>query len=137
MPQNNRPYGITTLMVLGVFGGAFIALTGLLIILDRNDTNLQGEAFNTAGQLAGFGASLILAGLVQLVLALMLGGGSNVVRILFAIGAVFSVAGGLWALVALHGEQQAAGAGSLAYGLIVLFLLFNHRADEYFESANH
>lgn len=136
MPQNNRPYGITMLMILGVIGGAFIAVTGLLIVLDRNDTNLQAEAFHSSSQLAGFGASLILAGLVQLVLALMLGGGSNVVRILFAIGAVLSVAGGIWALVALHSEQQATGAGSLAYGLIVLYLLFNHRAEEYFESVN-
>jgi hypothetical protein len=136
MAQSNRPFGITLLMALGVIGGFFSAVTGIFMILDRNDNDLQQQGFHTANQLVALGGFMILIGLVQLMLALALGGGSNGVRILFAIIAVLNLAGGVWALVALHSEQRAAGAGAAAYAVIVLYLLFNHRAEEFFESAN-
>lgn len=89
--------------------------------------DVPGRERGRNGYIDGFG-------LIQLMLALALGGGSNGVRILYALVAVLNLAGGDWALVALHSEQRAAGAA--AHAVLVLYLLFNHRAEEYFESAS-
>jgi hypothetical protein len=69
-------------------------------------------------------------------LAQSLGAGSQGVRILYAIVATANLAFGVYALFALHGEQQATGAFSATFGALVLYLLFNHRAEEFFESRH-
>ncbi|MFM7062120.1 MAG: hypothetical protein ACKO04_01315 [Actinomycetes bacterium] len=129
-----RPFGITLLMTLGVISGALNVLAGIFVALDRNSASLLKYAFSTPNQLLVMGLFVIALGALQAALALALGGGSNAVRILFAVIAVLNLGAGIWALVALHSEQRAGGAFSACVSLVVLYLLFNHRAEEYFES---
>lgn len=129
-----RPFGITLLMVIGVIQGVLNILAGLFVILDRDDAELQRVARMSEDQLLWFGIGAVAFGALIVLLAQGLGAGSEGVRILFAVIATFNLAVGVWALFALHGEQQASGAGSAIFGGLALYLLFNHRAEEFFES---
>jgi hypothetical protein len=130
-----RPFGITLLVVLGVISGCLTALTGLFVMLDRNDPELVLYSLNTPDQLMWAGLIAIAVGVIKVLLALALGGGSEVVRVLFAIIVAFNLGAGVWAVFATRGEQQLSGAFSAVVAGIVLYLLLNHRAEQYFESA--
>jgi hypothetical protein len=74
----------------------------------------------------------IVLGVIGLFIAMALARGSRVARLLFGIWAVLEFAGGLYALVAYSGEQQASGAWSTAIGIIVLYLLYGSERDREF-----
>ena len=87
----------------------------------------------TVNTITGTGIGFIVIGTIGLFIALALGRGSRIARLLFGIWAVLVFAGGIYNLGALRGEQQIAGAVSAAVGLIVLYLLYGSEKDrEYF-----
>lgn len=129
-----RPWEISLLVIFGYIAGLFSLLTGTLIMLDRNDVVLQELSLNTKGQLVAFGMMLAVVGVAQIFIANMLAGGSEMMRILYAVIAVFNLAGGVWAMIALNSEQQLSGTFTATIALLVLWLLFNHRSAEFFEN---
>lgn len=129
-----RPFGITLIMIYGIIVGLANIGLGILAILDRNDLKLIAESFHSPNQLVAAGIVAIVIGAVQIFLATALGHANNVVRILYAVVASINLALGIWATVALHSEQRVAGIVSMLFSFLILYLLFNHRADEYFES---
>ena len=135
LPQVQRPWEVTLLVVLGYIGGFFNTLTGILIMLDRDDLDFQGISLHTENQLLWFGLSVAVLGLAQILLANLLGKGSQVVRVFYAVIAVLNLAAGVWAMIALHSEQRASGVVAAVVSLIVLWLLFNQKSEEFFESA--
>ncbi|MFM7069508.1 MAG: hypothetical protein ACKOYM_08630 [Actinomycetes bacterium] len=135
MTTSPRPFGITLLMTLGIISGAINVLAGIFVALDRNNAGLQRYSFHTPNQLVAMGLLAMALGAIQVALALALGGGSNGVRIFFAVIAVLNFAAGIWALIALHSEQRIGGAFSASVSMVVLYLLLNHRSEEFFESA--
>ena len=130
-----RPFGITLLVVLGVISGCLTALMGLFVMLDRNDPDLVLYSLNTPDQLMWAGLIAITVGVIKVLLALALGGGSEIVRVLFTIIVALNLGAGVWAVLATRGEQQLSGAFSAVIAGVVLYLLLNQRADAYFESV--
>jgi hypothetical protein len=127
-----RPGGITLIMVLAIIGGIFEILGGIWIIIDRADHRLLNQSNLTENGLLGAGIVAILFGTVWILVALALGRGSRVARLVFGILAVLNLAAGLYALVALHGEQQWSGAFQTAIAIIVLYLLYGSERDREF-----
>ena len=134
--NTRRPAGITLIVILGYLNGIVTMLVGLFAILDRDDADLVRESHLSSDQLLWWGLVAIAFGVITVLLVSALGRGSEIVRILVAILAVMNAALGVYALVAFHGEQQLSGAFSLCFALLVLYLLFNHRADDWFEAQN-
>jgi hypothetical protein len=135
-PTAPRPGGITLLMILGVINGIASIVAGILLVLDKDDakllelTNMSENQHTTAGVVA------IAFGVLAILLALALGGGSNIVRWLFGIVAMFNAAYGVWGLFALHGEQQLSAGFQLVFSVIVLWILFgSQRSEEFFERS--
>lgn len=129
-----RPFGITLLMIYGsLLGLANIAL-GIFAILDRNDVALLGQSFHSNDQLLAAGIVAIVFGSAQLMLAMALGQANNIVRMLYAVVASLNLAAGLWATIALHSEQRTAGLFAVVFSGLVLYFLFNSKADDYFEA---
>lgn len=129
-----RPGGITLLAVLGVVNGLASIGSGLFVMIDSGDQNLQDITNMSSAQLNGAGAGSVIAGVIVLVCALALGGGSSFVRWAYGIITMVNVSFGVWGLFALHGEQQLTAAFSLAFGLIILWILFgSERTDRFFE----
>lgn len=128
----HRPWEVTLLVVLGYISGVFGILTGVLVMLDRQDVTLQDVSLNTEGQLISFGLMVAVVGIAQVLLANWLGKGSQLIRVFYAVVAVFNLAGGIWAMTALTSEQRASGTVTAAMAIVVLWLLFNGRSDEFF-----
>ncbi len=127
-----RPGGITLIMVLAIIGGIFEILGGIWIIIDRADHRLLNHSNLTENGLLGAGIVAILFGTIWILVALALGRGSRGARLVFGILAVLNLASGLYALVALHGEQQWSGAFQTAIAIIVLYLLYGSERDREF-----
>ena len=129
-----RPGGITLLMVLGIINGLAGIGSGLFLIFDSDDQQLQDVANMSSSQLTGTGTGSIIGGVIILACALALGGGSSFVRWAYGIITVVNVSFAMWGLFALHGEQQLTAAFSLAFGLMILWILFgSERTDRFFE----
>jgi hypothetical protein len=130
-----RPIGVTFIGVIGFVMGILHILGGVLIVLDYEDARLVRDSGMTHDQLLATGIVVGLIGIAVVVLSLALMGGSGLARFVFAFFVVLQVAGGLYSLVALSGEQQGAGAVSVVLGLFVLFLLYGTEADREFFSS--
>lgn len=131
--DRHRPFEVTLLVVFGYLGGLLMLVLGFGMLFMRDDVRAVRDAGVSRDFVGVLGVVLIGAGVVKILLTWMLGRGSEVVRVLFAILAVFSLASGLWTMVALHSEHVATGAGQVITGLLVLYLLLNHRSSDWFE----
>jgi len=132
-PHVSRPGGITLLFVLGLIQGVSAIILGLVLVLDKSDENLINESGMTENTLLGTGIGIMIVGAIFVLLSFALRNGNNTVRWLFGIVTMAQVAGGIWGLFALHGEQQLSAASSVTFGLVILWILFgNERTDEFF-----
>ena len=128
-----RPGGITLLVVLGVINGLASIGSGLFLVLDNDDEQLQDAANMSSSLLTSAGVGSLIGGAVILACALALGGGSSFVRWTYGIITVVNVSFGVWGLFALHGEQQLTAALSLVFGMMILWILFgSERTDRFF-----
>jgi hypothetical protein len=135
METVHRPFGISVLVFLGALSGAFGIFNGVLLMLDRDDAALQQYSFTSETQLTFFAIAVIAFGVVQLLLAVALEKGSEIVRILYALVAVLNLGWAVWGVVALHSEQRFGSAIHACVALLVLYLLFNARAEQFFEES--
>lgn len=131
----SRPVGITLLMIYGFIVGVLNIAGGIFVILDRHNVDLIRESLMSPNQLLTAGIVAIIFGAIQVLLAAALGQANNLVRIVYAVVATINLAVGFWAMIALVGEQRAAGVVSVVFSGLVLYFLFNHKADEYFEAG--
>lgn len=131
-----RPFGITVLVALGVVQGVFAILAGLFLVLDRDDARLRDVSTLTEGGLLWIGLFIIALGVITVLLALALGRGSEIVRIFLGVLTALHLGSGLWALVALHGEQRWAAAYSVVISAVILYILFGSERSEAFFEAN-
>lgn len=119
--------------MLGVIQGISEILLGLFVILDRDDLRLLDRSALTEGNLLAIGLFVAALGVVVILLALALGRGSEIVRLLFGAVAAMNVGSSLWATIALHGEQRWAGLYGVVVGLVVLYILYgSERSEEFF-----
>jgi hypothetical protein len=132
-PHVSRPGGVTLLVVLGLIQGIGALIFGLVVVLDKSDETVLNESGMTENTLLATGIGIMLFGVVIVLLALALRNGSNIVRWLFGIVTMLHVAGGIWGIFALRGEQQLSAALTTVFGLIILWILFgSERSDEFF-----
>jgi hypothetical protein len=127
-----RPGGITFIVVLAYIGFIFEVLAGILIMIDADQVSQQLHSGMTEDQLMGAGIATVVIGVIGILLTGALARGSNVVRILFGIWVALQVAGGLYAMVSHDGVRRGAGIVPLVFGIVILYLLFNQRAHDFF-----
>jgi hypothetical protein len=128
-----RPGGITFVVVLAYIGFIFEILAGILVMIDADQLGEQVRSGMTKDQLMGAGIAMIVIGVIGILLTGALARGSNVVRILFGIWVAFQVAGGLYAMFSHDGVRRGAGIVPVVFGIVILYLLFNQRAHDFFE----
>lgn len=133
-PDVARPGGITLLAVLGIIQG-FVAIgSGVFVILDRDDEELQSVSNASSSELLAAGIGAVIGGCLIVLFAALLARGSSFVRWAFGIVTMINVSFAVWGLFALHGQQQITAAFTLVFGLIVLWILFgSERTDRFFE----
>ncbi len=127
-----RPGGITFVLVLSYIVSISIIVNGIFVILDADTLSLQVRSGSTKDELMWAGIGMIVLGVIGVLLTGALGRGSRVVRILFTIWIALQIAGGLSAMLSYNGEERAVGVLPFVLGIIVLYLLFNEKAHDYF-----
>ena len=126
------PIGVILIEIYGFFVGIANIAGGILLIANHNNSNLLAESFRNPNSLVAVGIISILVGAIQIFMAYFLGRGSNVVRIICTIVASFNLIIGVWAALVLGGSEQISGFVSAIFSGLVMYLLLNHRADEFF-----
>jgi hypothetical protein len=130
--ERERPGGITFVLVLSYIVSISIIVNGIFVILDADTLSLQVRSGSTKDELMWAGIGMIVLGVIGVLLTGALGRGSRVVRILFTIWIALQIAGGLSAMLSYNGEERAVGVLPFVLGIIVLYLLFNEKAHDYF-----
>lgn len=128
----NRPGGITFVVVLAYIGFIFEILSGILVMIGADELSNQLRSGMTEDQLMASGIALVVIGVIGILLTGALARGSNVVRILFGIWVALQVAGGLYAMLEHDGVRRGAGIVPVVFGIVILYLLFNQRAHDFF-----
>ena len=131
-----RPLSVTLVMVYAGLVGLMNIGVGIFTILDRNNVNLVLYSLSTPAQLLTAGIVAIVVGAIQLLMAVALGTGNNIVRIIFGVIAAINLAISTWAALALSGEERAVGVFGAIFAILALYLLFNQQAEAYFEEKN-
>jgi len=128
-----RPLSITLVMIYAAIVGLLNIAGGIFTLLDRHDAGVLIYSLYSPAQLTAAGIVAIVVGGIQLLMAAALGTGNNIVRVIFAVIAVFNLAISAWATIALSGEERAAGVFGAVFAVVMLFLLFNQKAEAFFE----
>jgi uncharacterized protein YjeT (DUF2065 family) len=127
-----RPGGVTFVVVLAYIVAIFTVLDGLFIAIGSDELANQIKAGSSKDELMWAGIVMMAIGVIGILLTGALARGSRVVRVLFAIWIALQIAGGLSAMISYHGEERAAGVVPFVFGIVVLYLLFNEKAHDYF-----
>ena len=127
-----RPGGITFVVVLSYIVAISIIVNGIFVMLDADTARLQLKAGSSKNELLWAGIVMVVIGVIGVLLTGALGRGSRVVRLLFTIWIALQIAGGLSAMLSYEGEERAVGVLPFVLGIIVLYLLFNEKAHDYF-----
>ena len=132
MGTRERPGGVTFVLVLAYIVAISIIVNGIFVILDADTLSLQVKSGSSKNELMWAGIVMIAIGVIGVLLTGALGRGSRVVRILFTIWIALQIAGGLSAMLSYNGEERAVGVLPFVLGIIVLYLLFNEKAHDFF-----
>jgi len=127
-----RPGGVTFVVVLAYIVAIFTVINGFFVVLDADTLSLQIKTGSSKDELIWAGIVTMALGVIGILLTGALARGSRVVRILFTIWIAFQIAGGLNAMISYNGEERFTGVVPFVLGIVVLYLLFNEKAHDYF-----
>jgi hypothetical protein len=127
-----RPGGVTFVVVLAYIVSIFTILDGLFVAIGADEVKNQIKAGASKNEILWAGIVMMAVGVIGVLLTGALSRGSRVVRILFTIWIAFQIAGGLSAMISYQGEERLTGVVPFVLGIVVLYLLFNEKASDYF-----
>ena len=127
-----RPGGVTFVAVLAYIVSIFTILDGLFVALGADEVKNQFKAGASKNELIWAGIVMMAVGVIGVLLTGALARGSRVVRVLFTIWIAFQIAGGLSAMISYQGEERLTGVVPFVLGIVVLYLLFNEKAHDFF-----
>jgi len=128
-----RPGGVTFVVVLAYLVSIFTIIDGFFVTIGADERLNQVKAGASKNELLWAGIVMMAVGVIGVLLTGALSRGSRVVRILFTIWIAFQIAGGLSAMISYRGEERLPGVVPFVLGIVVLYLLFNEKAHDFFE----
>jgi hypothetical protein len=129
-----RPGSVTVVVVLTLISG-ILTLLGALFLL------LLGGAASLASNVTGvavlvFGILYLIFGIITIAVGVGLRNGSRFARILVTILMVIDILGGIANLIWFRNNQTlTSGIITIIVSVVVLVLLYNRRASEFFAST--
>jgi hypothetical protein len=129
---SRRPGTVTTVVVLTVLAGVMDLIGGASLWAFAGNSDLQDLTDSSKGTIVTLAIVTIVIGLATIAVGLMLGGGSNGARILVTILMVLRIAAGIWAMMAAGTNHLGEGLITIVIAVVVLGLLWNAKANEYF-----
>jgi hypothetical protein len=127
-----RPGTVTTVVVLtGIAGVVDIIAGAALWVFSRSDS-LADLTDASQSTVTAQGVAFVVLGLVALGLAVLLGSGSNLARVLVSLLMVLRIAGVIWVVAVTGWGKAGETLPSALIAFIVLGFLWNRRAGEFF-----
>lgn len=127
-----RPASVTFLVVLVWISAILTLLVGGLFLAGADNATVADQ-FNGAADAAKLaGWVLLVLGVLTALFAIGLGRGSNFLRILVTIVFVLRIAGDVW--LVLRSNYDSGAFVSIAFSVLILYLMWNAKADEFFSS---
>jgi hypothetical protein len=124
-----RPASVTVVVVLTWFAAVVSIAGGVVALLLSAEELAAADIAEASANVYGW--TSIVIGAAAALLAIGLGSGSSLARALVSLLMVARMGVGLWAIISLP-EGIVAGVITIALALIVLFLLWNGKASDYF-----
>ena len=129
----HRPIGVSVVAIIAIIQGVIAVFAGIGFIVERNSSTLLDYIDRSSGTLATYGVSALIWGGLALLVGFALWNGANWARIAVAILEIIHFAGGVYLLFAWGGYYLWQGIWQMLVSVIVLWLLFNPSADQFFE----
>ena len=129
-----RPTGVTIVAVILFIQVIAGIVAGIALLIERNNSSLLDHLDAKSNEVTAYGVVAIAWGVIALFVALGLWRGANWARFLVGIVEVLAIASGVYVLIQWDGTHAYSGIWQIAIGLFVLWILFNRRASEFFES---
>jgi hypothetical protein len=129
-----RPTSVLIVLVVAWIQVAMSLIASVALFFMAGNGDVVSAVGATTDELrigAGIG---VVFGLIGAAFVLWLQNGSNVARILVSIVAVLNIGAGVWAIAAAGTHQLAESLVNIGLAAVVLALLWNHAANEYFAS---
>ncbi len=124
-----RPASVTIVVVLTWFAAAVSIAGGVVALLLSAEELAAADIPEASANVYGW--TSIVIGAAAALVAIGLGSGSSLARGLVSLLMVARMGVGLWAIISLP-EGIVAGVITIVLALIVLFLLWNGKASDYF-----
>lgn len=128
-----RPIGVSVIAIIAFIQGTIAILAGIGLLVERNNDSLLAHIGRGSDSVTSYGIGGLIWGVLILLVGYGLWKGANWGRIAVAILELLYLAGGVWLLFAWNGYYLWQGIWQILIALFVLYLLFNPRADEFFE----
>ena len=128
-----RPGGVTFVMILSYLEGFFTVITGVVLLIGRDNTDLSDSLRLDSDELLWIAVVLILVGIGIIAVASALGKGADWAQIVVAAFTIFSLVSQVLVLFRSgYGASVLSSIAGIGFGVLVLYLLFNARATAFF-----
>ncbi len=128
-----RPFLVTVLSVAAVGNGILLAVSGVLLMILRNDESFLSDKELTTANVTSMAIAGFVVAILMVVFAVRLLKGSNISRMIVGVLQVASIGFSVYALVNLDSSQRASAISSIVGSLVVLYFLFGtEKAKQFF-----
>ena len=129
-----RPTTVLIVLVVAWIQVAMSLIASVALFFMAGNQDVVNAVGATTDELRiGAGVGIVFA-LIGAAFVLWLQMGSNIARILVSIVAVLNIGAGVWAIAAAGTHQLSESVLNIVLAGVVLALLWNHAANEYFAS---
>jgi hypothetical protein len=130
--KNDRPGGVTLVVVLGYLSGLASILGGVLIGLNRRNHEVHKSSGMSSHEVAIYGGALIVIGVVVLIVVRALGQGRDWARIVVGVVMLLRIAGGVIELIKLPTLYRSGAVFEILLAGLIFYLVMISRKDRAF-----
>ena len=141
LPRVSRPGSVTVVVVLTWISAVLEIIAGVMLLVLAGVAKADGATDVSFGTVLLFGIVVLLIGVITAAVASRLGKGGNGARMIITVLEVLQVAGAITALITLvrsvtldSSPVVSQSIATIIIGVLILVLLWNQRANEFFGS---
>ncbi len=130
-----RPGTVTVVVVLTWINAVLYVIGGIALLVLSGDDESLAAADISESTARTLGITWVIIGLIAAFVAYRLGAGGSGARVFVATLAVRQILGAVWALFTVLTYHLTEGLVTILIAVIIIALLYNQRANEYFTRA--
>ena len=130
------PFGVRFLSILLYIGAILDIIAGIVLLTERNDTDLLASIGATTSDVTTYGVATIVMGVIVFLVASALRSGANWARLLIGLIAIVRVVGLIWVTIGYHRVHWYDSLGpTIIYLLVAGYLFFDEDAKAFYRGT--